>query len=238
VSHAAAAVGLGLCGPVSMCSGPGCGECRARCAAVDTLGTPCKRASRPSHYECLGAEQPGSSHSGTCPSASSAAAAAIAAAADDPPRVDFDGTGPLSARSVGGGDAGSSSSAQHLVKNFVRNIVKGVTVSLLSTSDGPAECIVSMDRGLKTMSLRRTDMDSMDVKRRSFLLEQISGIVIGDDALNDSGPAGVSELCVTLFLETGQAVALGFPDLEERDTFALCLAMFVGGRRVEADEYP
>ena len=73
-----------------------------------------------------------------------------------------------------------------------------------------------------------------DAKKRSVPLGQISSIVIGDDFLGDQDlPA--TEMCVTLFLDGSRAITLEFPDLEERDTFALCLSMFADGHQREVE---
>jgi len=40
-------------------------------------------------------------------------------------------------------------------------------------------------------------------------------------------------LCVTLVLESGQALGFRFSDEEERDTFALCVTMFIDSRRTD-----
>jgi len=226
VAVAANFVGAGACGPTSMCSGSGCSDCRTRCTAVDAMGTSCGRTPPPPRYEFPGI--------GECT-----------------PRNPMDSPSPLSARLHRGGnalvDCGASTpsvaqapevnQAHHLVKNFIQSVVKGITVTMLFPSGSPAaEGVVSLDRGLKTMYLKRIG-NATDGKRRIVPLEQIRGIIIGDDSLNDDSlPA--TELCVTLFLEGNaqdQTVTLEFPDLEERDTFALCLSMFVDGRRVEVE---
>lgn len=116
--------------------------------------------------------------------------------------------------------------AQHLVQDFMRNVVKGISVKVLQTNGTVSECIVSLDRSLKTMHMRRLP----DGKKRSIQLFRVCGIVVGDDNLEDEElPA--TERCVTLLLEDAQALAMEFPNLEERDNFAICLSMFVDGSR-------
>mmetsp|Transcript_103877 Transcript_103877/g.292327 ORF Transcript_103877/g.292327 Transcript_103877/m.292327 type:complete len:264 (-) Transcript_103877:34-825(-) len=253
-SHAATYLGISMCGPASMCSGNSCGECRACCAAANAVGfasgasawAGCSRAP-PSKYEYPGIGQSAQQGDADAPSPLSARGLR---SGDSPCHMltGFSSPSSASPTSEVGGGGGGGGQAQHLVRNFVRGIVKGISATLLSAPGGPVPCVVSLDRGLKTMILKRiwqvanaelpreTSVHSSQLDRRTIPLEQVCGIVLGDDVLGDAAclAAEASDLCVTLLLEGGQAVTLGFPDLEERDTFALCLSMFVDGRRVEA----
>lgn len=119
--------------------------------------------------------------------------------------------------------------AQVVVKNFVRGLVKGRRVELLATKGGTAECTLFLDRKLTTLSLQRGKGDS---KKRAVPLEDISEIAVGAESGEEFGLA-TTDMCVVLILDGGQAIGIAFPDEEERDTFALCLTMFVDGRRNE-----
>eukprot|EP00928_Gymnodinium_smaydae_P048685 TRINITY_DN32582_c0_g1_i1.p1 TRINITY_DN32582_c0_g1~~TRINITY_DN32582_c0_g1_i1.p1 ORF type:complete len:230 (+),score=67.95 TRINITY_DN32582_c0_g1_i1:124-813(+) len=125
-----------------------------------------------------------------------------------------------------------SKEAQQVVKQFVRNMVKGTTLRVLSTNGGSAECFITLDRKLTTMSLQRAGKKS--ASKRGVLLEQIVQIAVGDEVADDV-ELQVHELCVTCFMDDGQAIAFEFDDIEQRDTFALCLSMFVDGRRDEVE---
>mmetsp|Transcript_18716 Transcript_18716/g.34872 ORF Transcript_18716/g.34872 Transcript_18716/m.34872 type:complete len:239 (+) Transcript_18716:66-782(+) len=120
--------------------------------------------------------------------------------------------------------------AQQVVKNFVRTFVKGNSMNVLTVNGSATECIVSLDRKLTTISLQRPG--KKDAKRRAVPLESIEEICVGDEA-GDGVELPLDEFCVTLLLEDGNALAFRFNDVEERDTFALCLSMFVDGRRNE-----
>lgn len=120
--------------------------------------------------------------------------------------------------------------AQTVAKNFVRSLVRGLPVTVLSVTGGTAECIAFLDRGLTTLSLQRAG--KLEAKRRIVPLEEISEVVVGEYGGQDFN-LSTDTLCVTLVFETGQAVSFRFENDEERDTFALCLSMFVDGRRNE-----
>lgn len=122
--------------------------------------------------------------------------------------------------------------AQHVVKNFVRNLVKGRTITVLTVNGSTTQCIASLDRKLTTLSLQRSC--KKDAKKRGVPLSDITEVCIGEEA-GDEIELPLDEFCVTLLLEDGNAVGFKFEDIEERDTFALCLSMFVDGRRGEVE---
>jgi hypothetical protein len=120
--------------------------------------------------------------------------------------------------------------AQQVVKNFVRSIVSGVTLQVLCAGATTEFAVVSLDRKLRTMYMQRAG--KKDAKKRQIRLEQVIEIAVGSD-IRDEVELLVDDHCVTLLLDNYQALSFRFPDVEERDTFALCLSMFVDGRREE-----
>jgi len=140
--------------------------------------------------------------------------------------------------SVGGTEVSTSTTgtdvvgAQHVVKTFVRTMVKGQPLQVLSVNGGTAECLVSLDRKLNNLYLQKAGKP--DSKKRAIPLETIEHIVVGED-VQAGVQLPVTAMCVTLILLDGQALAISFDEVEPRDTFALCLSMFVDGRRSEVD---
>lgn len=125
--------------------------------------------------------------------------------------------------------------AQQVVKSFVRQLVRGRRVTMLAVKGGFAECFVSLDRRLTTLAIARSS--KKDAKRRGIPLEQITEICVGSDAAGDVELA-LDEFSVAIFLEDGSCLGFRFADFEERDTFALCLSMFVDGRKGQAKKMP
>jgi len=151
-------------------------------------------------------------------------------------RSDF-GTPSLSSKwspsTTGGRDTSASDpdAATQVVKKFVRDIVKGITLEVLCAGGSATEiAVVSLDRKLRTMYMQRAG--KKDAKRRQIRLEQVIEIAVGSD-VREEVELPVDDQCVTLLLDNYQALSFRFPDVEERDTFALCLSMFVDGRREE-----
>mmetsp|Transcript_126563 Transcript_126563/g.253022 ORF Transcript_126563/g.253022 Transcript_126563/m.253022 type:complete len:204 (-) Transcript_126563:122-733(-) len=126
--------------------------------------------------------------------------------------------------------------AQDAVKNFVRALVKGYQVELLSVRGGTVKCMAHIDRGLTMLSLER-GMPA-DARRRDIPLQEVQEVLVGEQG-GEAFNLQTDDLCVTVVLESQQALAFAFLSEEERDTFALCLAMFVDDlhkKNTEADD--
>lgn len=122
----------------------------------------------------------------------------------------------------------NGSSAKEVVKAFVKSYVKGHHVTILSVHGGMTECIATLDRKLTLLAIKRSGAS----KQRHIPLETIEEIVIGTEA-EDEVDLELDDNCVSLLLEDGSAVGFSFSNVEERDTFALCISMFVNSRRGE-----
>jgi len=118
--------------------------------------------------------------------------------------------------------------AQQVIKDFVHGFVQGRPLMALSMGGLPAECHASLDRKLTTLTIKRNR------SKRGVPLETIAEICVGEEAAGEI-PLPVDEQCVALLLEDGTSIGFRFEDIEDRDTFALCLSMFVDGRRSELE---
>lgn len=130
-------------------------------------------------------------------------------------------------------EGGTQNEAQKLVKAFVKKIVKGRALQVVTPANGCLECLVTLDGSLKSMSIQRGA--KKDSKKRVVPLEDVEEIAVGVLERDDIG-LPLDDMCVTFILKEGQAIAFQFSDEEERDTFALCLGMFVDGRRKEVEK--
>jgi len=119
-------------------------------------------------------------------------------------------------------DGNQAAQAQLLVQEFTQSIVKGRKLSVVSTN-GTVECMVSLDRDLTTLFVRRSSRQG--AKRRGIPLKQITRICVGNDAAD--ARLKLDDCCSTIHCDSGEAVAFRFNDLEERDTFVLCVTMFM-----------
>jgi len=118
--------------------------------------------------------------------------------------------------------------AKTVVKHFVKSYVKGQPVAILNVQGGTTDCIATLDRKLTVLSIKRPGGS----KQRHIPLEKMEEILIGTEA-EDEVDLPVDDNCVTLLLEDGQGLGFSFSNVEERDTFALCISMFVNSRRGE-----
>jgi len=125
--------------------------------------------------------------------------------------------------------------AQEAAKNFVRALVRGHEVDLLSLQGGSVRCTAFLDRQLTTLALQRgTGEDATQRHRREIELRDVEEVVVGEDGGSEFG-LETDGLSVTLVLRSRRGLAFAFDNESERDTFALCMAMFVDeDRRKEA----
>eukprot|EP00931_Biecheleriopsis_adriatica_P053616 TRINITY_DN31421_c0_g1_i1.p1 TRINITY_DN31421_c0_g1~~TRINITY_DN31421_c0_g1_i1.p1 ORF type:complete len:237 (+),score=38.02 TRINITY_DN31421_c0_g1_i1:69-713(+) len=204
---------LAGCGPTSMCTGVGnCGDWKSRTSSSDglVLGAWGKNAPPRYDYPAIGSTST--------------------------PRSPLEVQSPneITPRN------GASSPAQELVRKFVRDMINGIAVVVPPAwppDACPMEMVVSLDKRLKILCLRSAE-PSVDASRQMCVpLTSVASIAFGCCNPGE-GRHMATETSVTLFLDEGfgPAIVLEFNDLEERDTFAICLSMFVDGRKVEADK--
>mmetsp|Transcript_101192 Transcript_101192/g.179695 ORF Transcript_101192/g.179695 Transcript_101192/m.179695 type:complete len:321 (+) Transcript_101192:104-1066(+) len=122
---------------------------------------------------------------------------------------------------------------QKLVKRFVQKMVKGRELNMLSTTGRSLLCLVTLDREIRNLSIQLAG--KKDAKQRFISLKSIEEISVGREVGEDI-ELPVDELSVTLVLAEGQAIAFQLDDEEERDTFAMCMGMFVDGNRKDAEK--
>lgn len=154
-----------------------------------------------------------------------------------PALAQYQDDGLSSARSAGGSGPSSKgkkelTDAQKLVKKFVQKMVRGRELRMLSTSGRSLLCLVQLDREIRNISIQLAG--KKDAKQRFVSLKSIDEICVGED-VSDDVALPVDENSVTLVLEEGQAIAFQLENLEARDTFAMCMGMFVDGNRKDAE---
>jgi len=115
-------------------------------------------------------------------------------------------------------DRQQASEAKKIIKNFVKTMVKGQKMSVM-TQGGPRTCTVSLTRNLDAMKIKAGG------QTRNIGLAQISEMHAGAEVPGIDTP--LDDLCVSLMLESEDCISFCMPDIEARDTFILCLDMFV-----------
>ncbi|CAK9057378.1 unnamed protein product [Durusdinium trenchii] len=133
---------------------------------------------------------------------------------------------------------GGSSPARELVRKFVRDMLNGKNATIPPAWPGMCgqNVIVSLDKRMKKLCVRSSDPTADVSVQLAVPLTSIASIAFGCCSPGE-GRLMATELSVTIFLDEGYgpSIVLEFIDLEERDTFAICLSMFVDGRKVEVD---
>lgn len=112
---------------------------------------------------------------------------------------------------------------QHQMKSFVKGMVKGREMNVLSVDGELRSCICSFDRKLKNYSV------VISKETRKIPLASFTEVYQGKEPEDIETP--LDELCCTLVLDNGECLTFRFKDVEERENFAMCLQIIVDGHR-------
>lgn len=108
--------------------------------------------------------------------------------------------------------------AKKVVKDFVKKMVKGEKMNVMTESGSLKACTCFLSRGLDTLKIK------VGTQQRNIALMEIEEIQVGTEVTGVSTP--VDELCATLMLAGGDCLSFRLPDVNARDTFVMCLLMF------------
>jgi hypothetical protein len=122
--------------------------------------------------------------------------------------------------------AGGTLDPQVEVESFVRQMVTGCPLNVIGSA-GPTQIVCSMDPELRAIKLRAVDGSEREVE-----VAQVKAVYVGSEAqkLGFQGPAA-DALCATLELNSDDCLTFQFPDLQERDRFALCIRIFANAHQ-------
>jgi len=115
-----------------------------------------------------------------------------------------------------------------VVKAFVKEMVRGKKINVIKPNGEILPCTVSLSRTLGTLKIKA----GVHVGSQGWLikLSDVAEIAAGTDLQHSSGVVDtpLDELCATLVLKSGdRSVTLQMADLNARDTFILCILMFI-----------
>ncbi|CAE7227616.1 unnamed protein product [Symbiodinium natans] len=128
---------------------------------------------------------------------------------------------------------GPASLLDKAISAFTKDLVRGRKVGVVALNGSAVDCWIALDKQLRYLVIQR--LGKKEAKRRAVSLESVDQVCIGDEAQEESG-LPLNDLCVCFLLQEGQAIAFNLGNLQERDTFALVMSMFIDHRRTEAEE--
>mmetsp|Transcript_26509 Transcript_26509/g.61862 ORF Transcript_26509/g.61862 Transcript_26509/m.61862 type:complete len:371 (+) Transcript_26509:112-1224(+) len=115
--------------------------------------------------------------------------------------------------------------AEVIITQFKKDMFKGMNLPLVTGDKGESQCQVKLNKRLTTLT-----MTSMQ-KKRTVKLRNISQVFVGEESAAQSKiPA--DPMGVTLLLDSGKVYGFQFTDEDTRDTFGMCLAMFVDDAKI------
>jgi len=111
---------------------------------------------------------------------------------------------------------------QKEMKKFVRTMVRGTPMGVLSPDGQMRTCTCSLDKKMKyfVLELKRAS--------RKIALSSITEVYQGKEPEDIDTP--LDDLCSTLTLDHGEAITFHFKDVPSRENFAMCLQLLVDGQ--------
>jgi len=112
---------------------------------------------------------------------------------------------------------------QHTMKRFVRTMVRGQQMGVVSPDGQMRTCTCSLDKKLKHFVIE------LKGSTRKIPLSSVSEVYQGKEPEDIDTP--LDELCSTLTLALGECITFHFPDVPARENFAMCLQILVDGQQ-------
>merc|ERR1711924_520165 len=97
-------------------------------------------------------------------------------------------------------------------------MVRGQKMSVMKQTGQLTTCTVSLTRALDALKIKAGG------QTRDIMLRDITEIAAGTEVPDIDTP--LDDLCATLMLVTEDCITFRMVDLNSRDTFIMCLAMF------------
>jgi len=115
--------------------------------------------------------------------------------------------------------------ARHLVKDFVRMMVRGRSFPVVTASGEHRNCFCTLSRKLDKLkiSLSEKDPQTREIPLAG-IMEILAGVPGVGGIVKELGSE--DELCVTLLLDSNECITFCLPDAEARDKLVMCLTMF------------
>eukprot|EP00747_Dinoflagellata_sp_TGD_P166143 gnl/TRDRNA2_/TRDRNA2_188458_c0_seq1.p1 gnl/TRDRNA2_/TRDRNA2_188458_c0~~gnl/TRDRNA2_/TRDRNA2_188458_c0_seq1.p1 ORF type:complete len:220 (+),score=59.56 gnl/TRDRNA2_/TRDRNA2_188458_c0_seq1:122-781(+) len=112
--------------------------------------------------------------------------------------------------------------AKAVIKDFVKTMVKGQKMNVMTHQGALKSCNVSLTRQLDAMKIKAGS------QTREIKLTDISEIHAGAEVEGLDTP--LDEMCATLMLASEDCITFRMQDINSRDTFVMCLLMFCNGQ--------
>jgi hypothetical protein len=110
---------------------------------------------------------------------------------------------------------------QSQIKPFVKIMVRGRELSILSRDGQLRTCTCSFDRKLLNFNLM------INKEMRSIPLANIKEVFQGVEPEGTTTP--LDDFFATIMLDSGECLSFRFADVRECETFSLCLQIIVDG---------
>jgi len=112
---------------------------------------------------------------------------------------------------------------QKAMKTFVRSMVRGQRMGVVSPDGQLRTCNCSLDKRLKHFVIE------LNGSVRKIALLELAEVYQAKEPADIDTP--LDDLCSTLMLESGECITFHFSDVQTRENFAMCLQILVDGQQ-------
>ncbi|CAE8597093.1 unnamed protein product [Polarella glacialis] len=112
---------------------------------------------------------------------------------------------------------------QSQMKSFVKGMVRGREMNVISVDGQLRACTCSFDRKLRNYNI------VISKETRSIPLSKFREVFQAVEPEDIATP--LDELCATFVLDSGECLSFRFKDVPERENFAMCLQIIVDGHQ-------
>jgi len=112
---------------------------------------------------------------------------------------------------------------QQEMKAFVKSMVRGQQMGVVSPDGQMRMCTCSLDKRLKNFVIE------LKGSTRKIPLSKVNEVYQGKEPEDIATP--LDDLCSTLTLDSGECLTFHFPDIPAREHFAMCLQILVDGQQ-------
>jgi hypothetical protein len=119
----------------------------------------------------------------------------------------------------------SPAEVKKLVKDFVRQMVKGRDMGVLRVDGAVKPVLCRLSRELDVLKIKAGE------QTRKVPLAEVDRVCFGAEELSDL-ETPLDECCSTLELATdGECISFKFPERKAAELFTLCMQLFIDGQK-------
>lgn len=119
----------------------------------------------------------------------------------------------------------SSKEVKQIVKNFVREMVKGREMGVLRADGALKPVTCGLSRAIDVFKIKSGD------QLRKVQMKSLSRMILGASEELDDLETPLDETCSTIELDSGECISFKFAERKKAEVFTMCMQMLADGQR-------